>query len=143
MSLPEPEPGLVISHAYLWRYEHEAGQEEGRKNRPCVIVLAVENNEQGVQATVAPITHRPPEGMTIGVELPLRVKQHLGLDAARSWVIVSEVNQFIWPGYDLRPIPGNENRFDFGFIPPGLFEKIKSGMLDLVRQRRSTITSRD
>jgi PadR family transcriptional regulator, regulatory protein PadR len=34
MSIPNPEAGLVISYAYLWHTEHQAGQEEGRKDRP-------------------------------------------------------------------------------------------------------------
>ena len=29
MSIPNPEPGLVISHAYLRQCEQEAGSEEG------------------------------------------------------------------------------------------------------------------
>lgn len=41
MALPEPEYGLVISYAYLWRHESETGQTEGLKDRPCAIVLAV------------------------------------------------------------------------------------------------------
>jgi mRNA-degrading endonuclease toxin of MazEF toxin-antitoxin module len=62
MSLPRPEPGLVIPYAYLWRYEHRKGQEEGRKTRPCVIVLAAENQADGTtRVTVAPITHTPPD----------------------------------------------------------------------------------
>jgi hypothetical protein len=28
MPLPEPEPGLVISYAYLWHHEHDSGVEE-------------------------------------------------------------------------------------------------------------------
>jgi hypothetical protein len=40
MPLPAPQRGLVISYAYLWHHEHRAGLEEGRKDRPCVIVLA-------------------------------------------------------------------------------------------------------
>lgn len=45
MTIPTPEPGLVVNYAYLWHYEHRAGNEEGRKNRPSVIVLAVENRD--------------------------------------------------------------------------------------------------
>jgi hypothetical protein len=40
VSLPTPEPGLVIPYAYLWRHEYNRGLEEGRKTRPSVIVLA-------------------------------------------------------------------------------------------------------
>ena len=42
MPIPSPEPGLVISYAYLWHYEHQAGREEGQKDCPSVIVLAIE-----------------------------------------------------------------------------------------------------
>jgi hypothetical protein len=60
MALPEPEPGLVINYAYLWHHEHEAGQEEGRKDRPSVIVLSVEGRHGATVVTVLPITHVGP-----------------------------------------------------------------------------------
>jgi mRNA-degrading endonuclease toxin of MazEF toxin-antitoxin module len=75
----------VISYAYLLRREFEAAQEEGRKNRPCLIVLSVEKHDSRSQVTVAPITHSPPSTGTPCMEIPLRVKQHLGLDDDRSW----------------------------------------------------------
>ena len=31
-------------------------------------------------------------------------KRRLGLDDARSWIMVTEGNRFAWPGPDLRPI---------------------------------------
>ena len=33
MPIPTPEPGLVISYAYLWDHEAQSGLEEGRKDR--------------------------------------------------------------------------------------------------------------
>ena len=45
MPLPKPENGLVISYSYLWRNEYSAGKLEGLKNRPCALILVVENNE--------------------------------------------------------------------------------------------------
>lgn len=131
MAIPTPEPGLVISYAYLWRHEHESGSEEGRKNRPCVIVLAVEKHDGATVVTVAPITHIQPTGATAGIEIPPRVKQHLGLDHEKSWAVISEVNQFMWPGYDLRTVPGTV-KIDYGFLPPNLFKSIRSGVLDLM-----------
>ena len=47
MPIPNPEPGLVISYAYLWHREHQAGREEGQKDRPTVIVLAIEREGDG------------------------------------------------------------------------------------------------
>jgi PemK-like, MazF-like toxin of type II toxin-antitoxin system len=125
VALPEPEPGLVISYAYLWHHEHERGQEEGRKDRPAVIVLAAERASDGATiVTVLPITHRAPDNPTAAIEIPTPVKQLLGLDAARSWIVVDEGNEFVWPGYDLRKVPGNQLRYDYGFLPPRFFNQV-------------------
>src|SRR5882724_7384611 len=84
MPIPTPEPGLVISYAYLWHHEHQAGQEEGRKDRPSVIVLAVERpvNDTTV-VVVPPITHNPPADPASAVEIPAAVKRHLGRQESR------------------------------------------------------------
>jgi len=102
MEIPNPEPGLVVSYSYLWRDEYKAGHEEGRKDRPSVIVLALEQANDGTLVTVLPITHSPPSDPDAAIEIPPRVKRHLGLDDDRSWIVVSEGNDFLWPGYDLR-----------------------------------------
>lgn len=125
MGIPTPEPGLVLNYAYLWHDEYRRGLEEGRKDRPSVIVLKTIRDKDGqTLVMVLPITHSAPARADEAIELPPRVKQHLGLDAGRSWVIVSEGNQFVWPGYDLRKIPGSVDEFSYGFIPPRLFRQI-------------------
>jgi hypothetical protein len=83
--LPEPQRGLVISYSYLWHHEHRAGRDEGRKNRPCVIVVAAESDKDGaIIIRVVPVTHTPPDNSAAGIELPAVVKRHLGLDDQRS-----------------------------------------------------------
>jgi hypothetical protein len=84
-----------------------------------------------------PITHTPPDGDTIGIEIPAKVKQAIGLDDARSWVIVSEHNIDEWPNAGLSPVPGKPGVFGYGFIPPGLFAQIKTRFLQLARQNKS------
>jgi hypothetical protein len=96
--LPVPEPGLVISCSYLWRSEYEQDQEEGVKDRPCAVILISEDAAGEAVVTVVSITHNPPDHPGDGLEIPLAVKRRLGLDEARSWAIVSEVNRFVWPG---------------------------------------------
>ncbi|MGA9766864.1 MAG: hypothetical protein WA265_16130 [Rhodomicrobium sp.] len=124
MAIPTPEPGLTISYAYVWDREAQSGQEEGRKDRPCVIALAVERQPDGeTLVTVLPVTHRPPADPEAAIEIPAAVKKHLGLDDERSWVIVSEGGQFVWPGYDLRKVRGTD-RFDYGFLPPRFFNTV-------------------
>ena len=140
MTLPTPERGLVISYAYLWHSEHGQGQEEGRKDRPCVIILAVENSEDGYLVTVAPITHTAPSMANAAVEIPLATKRRLGLDDARSWIVVSEGNSFAWPGPDLRPVaPG---QFHYGFLPPALFRQVQERLAAYIFVERPRIVPR-
>jgi hypothetical protein len=144
MALPDPQPGLVISYSYLWYHEQRAGREEGLKARPCVIVLAIDQQDDGgTLVRVVPVTHSPPANPDIAIELPQRVKQHLGLDAGRSWIVVDEVNDFVWPGYDLRPIPGTRHRVAYGFLPPRLFTSIVTRARDLWAQGRGKAAARD
>jgi len=144
LSLPDPEPGLVIPYAYLWRHEHRKGQDEGRKTRPSVIVLAAHQEKSGAtRVTVVAITRTPPAKDGEAIELPTRVKQALGLDDDCSWIVLDEVNQFTWPGYDIRPVPGTTDRFAYGFIPPRLYDTIIGRILELAAARRIAQISRD
>jgi hypothetical protein len=117
VSLPTPQPGLVISYAYLWAREHSRGAEEGLKDRPCAIVAARQVIEGRMVVTVVPVTHSPPIDPAEAVEIPPALKAHLGLDDLPSWIVVTETNDFLWPGPDLRP-SGKANRFDYGMLPP-------------------------
>ena len=144
MALPEPECGLVISYSYLWKRESEAGQTEGVKDRPCAIVLAVASKGAQIKTvTVAPITHSRPADPALAVEIPPKVKTYLGLDGERSWVILNEFNEFAWPGFDLRSVPGKPSRFDYGFLPPALFSKIIERVMELLRTDKAVSSLRD
>jgi hypothetical protein len=142
MPLPKPEPGLVIRYEYLWRHEHEAGRDHGSKIRPCAIIIAVKKEAGLTEVVVAPITHEEPSPPSEGIELPLKVKQHLGLDDARSWVIVTDLNAFTWPGFDLHPVSNTRgSRFEYGFLPPRLHRRI-ADRIDQIGATASA-TSRD
>jgi hypothetical protein len=70
-------------------------------------------------------------------------KARLGLDDARSWVVVSEVNRFIWPGADLRPVSRHEpDRFDYGLLPPAIFDQIMERLAVCVKAQRLKIVHR-
>ena len=36
---PELKSGSIINYDYLWRWQHERGENEGRKPRECVIAI--------------------------------------------------------------------------------------------------------
>src|SRR4051812_33339238 len=82
-----PEPADVLSYSYLWAREAAEGEESGRKDRPVVVVVALEARGDRTQLLVAPITHGEPSRPGDAVEIPTSVKRHLGLDRARSWIV--------------------------------------------------------
>lgn len=139
MPLPKPVSGLVIRYGYLWYREHLEGREEGQKDRPCAIVAAVRADEVGnSRVLVLPITHSPPDHRSLAVEIPAKVKQRLQLDDAPSWVVLSEWNEFVWPGPDLRRLPNADDAsVAYGMLPPALFASIRDRFLALVNSGTS------
>ena len=141
VTLPGPKPGLIVRHDYLWSHEAAAGCDQG-KDRPTCLVAASDSLTKPRFVVLLPITHSPPSGDTIGLEIPTKVKQALGLDDAPSWVIVSEYNVDEWPNAGVSPLPGRPGVFSYGFIPPGLFAQIKARFLDLARKNKGRAVRR-
>lgn len=58
--------------------------------------------------------------------------------------MADEVNRFIWPGPDLRPIshaaPG---RFDYGSLPVDIFNALRREIVRLYDARHPGVTQRD
>jgi hypothetical protein len=50
------------------------------------------------------------------MEIPPAVKRHLGLDDQPSWIVLDEFNVFTWPGYDLRPVSTQKDRYHYGKV---------------------------
>ncbi|TAK54180.1 MAG: hypothetical protein EPO25_08440 [Gammaproteobacteria bacterium] len=128
MSAPLPRPGQVIRYSYLWWNESRTGLEDGSKDRPCGIVLTRLTEAGRTAAYVLPITHTPPHRDEDGIEIPRATKQRLGLDHARSWIITTELNRFIWPGPDLRPT--SAGGYVYGYLP----ERLMRLVLDQVKR---------
>ncbi len=143
MSWPEPRAGLVIRYSYLWQSEANAGREEGIKDRPCAIVLAVKTEDLDTLVYVLPITHTQPRVPEDGLELPLSTKTRLGLDGDRSWIILTEANVFAWPGPDLRPVQGRGvESVAYGMLPPKLMAMVRDRFLAVARRRRAGVVKR-
>jgi hypothetical protein len=143
VSWPVPRPGLVLRYSYLWRREFAAGREEGVKDRPCAIILAIDAADGDKTVFVLPITHAPSTDPADAVELPQATKARLGLDSERSWIVVSETNSFIWPGPDLRPLPGRgPETVAFGMLPPTLFALVRDRFIARVHAHRGGLVKR-
>ena len=132
---------MVVRFSFLWSSEAKAGETEGRKDRPCVIVTAVKRIADGrLRVRVLPITRRPSE-VARSVMVPPKVKRYLGLDADASWVVLDEVNEFIWPGVDLRPVSrAKPGVWTFGVLPSEIFDEIRSKLRAIVQQRQTIRT---
>jgi hypothetical protein len=138
VSLPEPYAGLVIRYAYLWKREFDAGRDEGATDRPCAIVLAVMDEDGDKEVLVLPITHSPPANAADAIEIPTLTKNRLGLDSERSWIVITEANEFVWPGPDLRPVPGRDaSTIVYGVLPPTFFAYVRDKFLERDRDEKS------
>jgi hypothetical protein len=71
------------------------------------------------------------------VPFPQPVKRAIGLDDAPSWIITTEANAFIWPGPDVRPVPGRTpTTMVYGRVPNGLLtQAARSYLANRERQR--------
>jgi hypothetical protein len=128
MPLPNPEPGLVIPYVYLWRRECEAGEETGGKVRPGLIIVVIVKSAAGAQrVAVCPMTTQAPDPTRAAIDVPPLVRAHLGLNAAKSWIICDEYNEFDWPGIDLGLTPKGADHL--GYVPDGLINRVRQEML--------------
>ncbi len=89
-----------------------------------MVVLATAEKSGGIQVVVAPVTHSPLGTRGDAIEMPGLVKRDLGLDRERSWIVVAEVNRFLWPGPDVRPLQGGSPFY--GAIPDWLFVQVRT-----------------
>ena len=140
--IPDPEPGLVINYGYLWLREAAQGRDEGTKDRPAVIVVAVEGADDETKTVwAAPITRSSPKNRETAIEIPVATKRRLGLDPDRSWIVLSEMNRFEWPGPDIRPVaPG---KWAYGLLPANLFRAVRDRLAALAGERRTRLVGRD
>jgi hypothetical protein len=143
VAFPAPVPGLLIRYSYLWADEAARGQEEGVKDRPCAIILVAGGALGSPIVTVLPITHTLPAKLQLAVEIPRATKRRLGLDDARSWVLLTEANRFVWPGPDLRPVTAdNATRVAFGPLPYALFEQIRLAFIAALTAQAARVVPR-
>ena len=145
MTLPLPQPGLVIRYSYLWAHDAARGREDGSKQRPAAVVLVIDSPAAAPpRVYVLPITHTQPGKGAAAIEVPPAVARKAGLDAARSWVILSEFNEFVWPGFDLALIPERTPpTVAYGYLTPGFFSKLRDRWLALDTAAKSRRVSRD
>ncbi|WP_271609892.1 MULTISPECIES: hypothetical protein [unclassified Bradyrhizobium] len=98
----EPPIGNLIAYEYLW-LSQSADRDDGEKTYPCAVIFAKRTVLGHALAYVAAISHKPPISTERAVEVPKKLKRHLGLDEEPSWIYTDQANEFVWPGPDLKP----------------------------------------
>jgi hypothetical protein len=127
--LPAPKLGLVVCYGFVWAGAGRRAPPDASKDRPCLIVDLETIEEPSLvgrlvtRVTYLPISHTPPRGDEQAIAIPPRVTQHLGFDGGPSWLYTSYAVEDDWP-FDLSHVRGSSERFDYGFIPPRLFEVV-------------------
>ncbi len=144
MTLPEARPGLVFRYEYIWKRQELAGQTTGEKERPVCVVLTVSGAAGDQRVLIVPITTQQPGRDIPAMEIPQAVKRHLGLDAgSRSWIILDEANLDSWPSPDMRPIPGQPGRFEYGLLPLRMVNAMREAIGAALNERRLACANRD
>ena len=99
---PKPPVGWLIAYEYIWASSFR-DRDEGNKTYPVAIVAASQDLGPFRVAYVLAISHSPPKAGDRAIEVPRKLKRHLGLDDEPSWIYTDQANVFAWPGPDLRP----------------------------------------
>ncbi|MHB8528774.1 MAG: hypothetical protein ACYC8V_04585 [Caulobacteraceae bacterium] len=126
MPLPAPALGLVVQYGFVWAGPGRGRPPDAGKHRPCLIVDVRAFEEPTAPARVVvrvvylPISHAPPRQGEPAIAIPPAVARHLGLTWQSSFLYWSYAVRDDWP-FDLAPVPGSTDRFDYGFVPPRLF----------------------
>jgi len=86
--------GTVIHYPYLWRWQRERGETEGRKERPVCIVVAVQNPRDALtHLALLAITSQAPASAQSAIEVPEIECRRAGLsDLKRAWITINEYN---------------------------------------------------
>lgn len=136
---------MVIRYNYLWANDAASGLREASKERPSAIVVAhTDDASRVIRCVVVPITHSEPKNEADALEIPPAVCRSAGLDAARSWVVMTEYNEFNWPGYDLAHVPGKDPpSFVYGVLPIGFLQIMRERWQAIRRAGVSSAVDRD
>jgi hypothetical protein len=130
-----PPVGHIIAYEYL-SISKVGLREDGEKTYPAAVVLARHDIGPTPVAYVVGISHTPPRPGRRALEVPPKLKRHLGLDGQPSWIYTVEINVFSWPGPDLRPAehlshsPSARETCVIGALPSDWFKQVTSHLAE-------------
>ncbi|WP_342629951.1 hypothetical protein AAC691_10115 [Nguyenibacter vanlangensis] len=88
-----PKSGQIIDYHYLWLWQADRGETEGRKKRPSCVVLVVADRDGNHVLFIAPITSKEPSLERKAIAIPETEARRANLDThIPLWVMVDEMN---------------------------------------------------
>jgi len=88
-----PAAGQVFDYHFLWKWQADRGETEGRKKRPSCVAIVVVNEAGEHIMFIAPITSQPPSQDRSTLRIPETEVRRAKLDASVPlWVMVDELN---------------------------------------------------
>lgn len=93
MTAEFPKAGQIIEYHYLWKWQADKGETEGRKKRPSCVVLVVKDQAGNHLLFIAPITSKEPVTGRQAINIPETEARRANLDRGiRLWVMIDELN---------------------------------------------------
>lgn len=138
MTAEFPAPGQVFDYHYLWKWQADQGETEGRKKRPSCVVLVVANAAGQHVMFIAPITSKAPETGRTALQIPETESRRANLDSdVPLWVVLDELNaDVLETSYTL------EERSARGSFSPAFTDTILRGVQRLRAAGRLNLSSR-
>jgi hypothetical protein len=133
-----PRAGDVLRYPYLWARQAGRGETEGRKTRPCAVILALRTGSGQTELRLCAVTTQPPQSGTRAVEVPEIEKRRSGLDGAVAlWVIVDEHNVDVFEqSFYIEP------QSQIGTFSSAFTKDLQAEMILALRQRNSKAVRR-
>lgn len=138
MAADFPAAGQVFDYHYLWKWQADRGETEGRKKRPSCVVIVVTNATGYHVMFIAPITSKVPDAARIALQIPETEARRAKLDTHLPlWVILDELNvDVLETSYTL------EDRSARGSFSPAFTDAILRGVQRLRAAGRLGLSNR-
>ena len=133
-----PRAGDVLRYPYLWARQSTNGETEGRKPRPCAVVLSLQTGNEQTVLRLCAVTTQPPQKGVRAVEIPEIEKRRASLDGGlQLWVIVDEHNVDVFEqSFYIEP------HSEIGAFSSAFTKNLQAEMILALRQRKSKAVSR-
>jgi hypothetical protein len=133
-----PLAGYVLRYPYLWARQAEGGETEGRKQRPCAVILASRMGNGRTELRLCAVTTQHPQRGVHAIEVPEIEKRRAGLDGGVAlWVIVDEHNVDVFEdSFYIEP------KSQIGVFSSAFTKELQAEMILALRRRNSKAVRR-